>query len=120
LAALGDSGHPFAKVENPRVEIDRDTQMMDVTYTLDPGPVNAFRPTLHILVEEGLLTKAKAIEAIETVAELTRETAESDPSVTSQIAVDPSSKASPRASSFKTPRRRKGSGILTEPIAGIV
>ena len=42
----------------------------------------------HILVEEGLLTTAKAIEAIETVAELTRETAESDPSVTSQIAVD--------------------------------
>jgi ferredoxin-NADP reductase len=30
------------------------------------------------------------------------------------------SKASPRASSFNTPRRRKGSGILTEPIAGIV
>jgi hypothetical protein len=44
--------------------------------------------TLHVLVEAGLLTKAKAIEAIETVAELTRETAESDPSVTSQIAVD--------------------------------
>jgi hypothetical protein len=34
---------------------------------------------LHILVEEGLLTKVKAIEAIETVAELTHEPAESDP-----------------------------------------
>jgi len=66
---------------------------------------------LHILVEEGLLTKAKAIEAIETVAELTRETAESDPSVTSQIAVD---LVEGIAASFilQDPRRRKGSGIL--------
>ena len=31
---------------------------------------------LHVLVEEGVLTKEKAIEAIETVAELTREIAE--------------------------------------------
>ena len=44
LATLGDSGHPFAKVENRRVEIDRDTQTMDVTYTLDPGPVMRFGP----------------------------------------------------------------------------
>jgi translocation and assembly module TamA len=44
LAALGDSGHPFAKVENRRVEIDRDTQTMEVTYTLDPGPVMRFGP----------------------------------------------------------------------------
>jgi hypothetical protein len=43
--------------------------------------------TLHVLVEEGILTKAKAIEAIETVAELTNEIAESDPSVTNQMAV---------------------------------
>ena len=43
---------------------------------------------LHVLVEEGVLTKAKAIEAIETVAELTNEIAESDPSVTNQMAVD--------------------------------
>src|SRR5438132_758382 len=42
LAALGDTGHPFAKVENRRVEIDRDTQTMEVTYTLDPGPVMRF------------------------------------------------------------------------------
>ena len=44
--------------------------------------------TLHVLVEEGILTKAKAIEAIETVAELTNEIAESDPSVTNQMAVE--------------------------------
>jgi translocation and assembly module TamA len=50
LAALGDSGHPFAKVENRRVEIDRDTQTMDVTYMLDPGPVMRFGP----LAIEGL------------------------------------------------------------------
>src|ERR1700747_1982327 len=34
VAALGDSGHPFAKIEDRRVEIDRDTKTMDVTYTL--------------------------------------------------------------------------------------
>src|SRR6266852_4998483 len=33
LAAFGDSGHPFAKMENRRVEIDRDTQTMDLTCT---------------------------------------------------------------------------------------
>ena len=31
LAVLGDSGHPFAKVENRRVEIDNGTQTMDLT-----------------------------------------------------------------------------------------
>jgi translocation and assembly module TamA len=44
VTAFGDSGHPFAKVENRRVEIDRGTQTMDVTYTLDPGPVMRFGP----------------------------------------------------------------------------
>ena len=44
VTAFGDSGRPFAKVENRRVEIDRDTQTMDVTYTLDPGPVMRFGP----------------------------------------------------------------------------
>jgi len=34
---------------------------------------------LHVLVEEGVLSKAKAIEAIETVAELLREVAEVGP-----------------------------------------
>jgi translocation and assembly module TamA len=50
LAALGDSGHPFAKVENRRAEIDKGTQTMDVTYTLDPGPLKRFGP----LAIEGL------------------------------------------------------------------
>ena len=44
LAALGNSGHPFAKVENRRVEIDKGTQTMDVTYNLDPGRVMRFGP----------------------------------------------------------------------------
>jgi len=44
LTAFGDSGHPFAKVEDRRVEIDRSTQTMAVTYTLDPGPVMRFGP----------------------------------------------------------------------------
>src|SRR5215469_12336905 len=36
LAALGSSGHPFAKVEDRHVEIDKATETMEVTYTLDP------------------------------------------------------------------------------------
>ena len=34
---------------------------------------------LHVLVEEGVLTKTKVIEAIETVLELTRDAAEAAP-----------------------------------------
>src|SRR5215472_12361371 len=44
LTAFGDSGHPFAKVADRRVEIDRDMKTMDVTYTLDPGPTERFGP----------------------------------------------------------------------------
>jgi translocation and assembly module TamA len=44
LGALGSSGHPFAKVEDRRVEIDKATETMDVTYTLDPGPLMRFGP----------------------------------------------------------------------------
>ena len=50
VSALGDSGHPFAKVVDRRVQIDKDTQTMDVTYTLDPGAVMRFGP----LAIEGL------------------------------------------------------------------
>ena len=44
VAAFGDSGHPFAKVADRRVEIDRDAKTMEVTYTLDPGPTERFGP----------------------------------------------------------------------------
>ena len=44
LTALGDSGHPFAKVAERKVEIYKDAQTMEVTYTLDPGPVMRFGP----------------------------------------------------------------------------
>jgi translocation and assembly module TamA len=44
LTALGDTGHPFAKLEDRRVEIDKSAHTMDVTYTLDPGPVKRFGP----------------------------------------------------------------------------
>jgi hypothetical protein len=43
---------------------------------------------LHMLVEEGVLTKAKAIEAIETVLELTREMADGNPGLEPHIAVN--------------------------------
>ena len=42
---------------------------------------------LHVLVEEGILSKTKAIEAIETVAELLRDVAEvGPPDVTNHVA----------------------------------
>jgi translocation and assembly module TamA len=44
LAALGDNGHPFAKVADRRVEIDKTAHTMHVTYTLDPGPAERFGP----------------------------------------------------------------------------
>ena len=51
LAALGNSGHPFAKVEDRRVAIDRAAHTMEVTYTLDPGPVQHFGPLAIIGLE---------------------------------------------------------------------
>src|SRR5215469_11308360 len=44
LGALGDTGHPFAKVADRRVEIDKAAHTMDVTYTLDAGPPERFGP----------------------------------------------------------------------------
>src|SRR5215831_20279206 len=44
LGALGDNGHPFAKVADRRVEIDKAAHTMDVTYTLDAGPPERFGP----------------------------------------------------------------------------
>jgi translocation and assembly module TamA len=44
VSAFGDSGHPFAKVADRRVEIDRDAKTMEVTYALDPGPTERFGP----------------------------------------------------------------------------
>jgi hypothetical protein len=41
---------------------------------------------LHVLVEEGVITKLKALEAINTVAELTQEMAEGNPTDTPHIA----------------------------------
>jgi hypothetical protein len=43
---------------------------------------------LHVLVEEGVLTRAKAIEAIETVVALTREMADGNPGTEPHIAVN--------------------------------
>jgi translocation and assembly module TamA len=42
LGALGDSGHPFAKLEDRRVELDKTAHTMDVTYKIDPGPGERF------------------------------------------------------------------------------
>jgi hypothetical protein len=51
----------------------------------------------HLLIEEGVITKAKAIEAIEGVAELTREIAESGPPTSGTKLRPNSSKQSQRA-----------------------
>jgi len=53
------------------------------------------RESTSCVVEEGVLSKAKAIEAIETVAELTREMADGNP---------PSKPTSPRTSSERSRR----------------
>jgi hypothetical protein len=42
----------------------------------------------HVLVEEGVITKAKAIEAIEGIAELTREMADSGKPALARVATD--------------------------------
>jgi len=42
VTALGESGHPFAKVADRRVELDTAEHTMEVTYTLDPGRVERF------------------------------------------------------------------------------
>src|SRR5215467_10657754 len=44
VLAFGDAGYPFAKVADRRVEIDKVTKTMEVTYTLDPGPLQHFGP----------------------------------------------------------------------------
>jgi hypothetical protein len=41
---------------------------------------------LHVLVEEGVITRLKALEAINTVAELTQEMAEGNPTDAPHIA----------------------------------
>lgn len=43
---------------------------------------------LHVLVEEGVITKLKALDAINTVAELTQELAKGNPTPAPQIAAD--------------------------------
>ena len=42
LTALGDSGHPFAKLDRRRVVIDHRSHTMAVTYKLSPGPAMRF------------------------------------------------------------------------------
>lgn len=43
---------------------------------------------LHVLVEENVITKEKALDAINTVADLTREMARGNPTASPHIAVD--------------------------------
>jgi hypothetical protein len=43
---------------------------------------------IHVLVEVGVIRKTTAMQAIDTVVELTREMTEADPSVINQTAVD--------------------------------
>jgi hypothetical protein len=43
---------------------------------------------LHVLAEESVITREKALDAINTVAELTRELADGDPTTAPQIAAD--------------------------------
>ncbi len=42
LAAFGNNGHPFAKIEKREVVIDNRAHTMAVTYTIAPGPATRF------------------------------------------------------------------------------
>ena len=83
---------------------------------------------LHVLVEEGVLTKTKAIEAIETVVELTREIAEVWPPTSRTRLLLASSKRSRkalrqrinpcRAASSSRARRIPFSSGVEKPVGG--
>lgn len=45
LRILSDRGHPFATVAERRVVVNHDDRGMDVTYTVDPGPLVLFGAT---------------------------------------------------------------------------
>ena len=80
--------HPFEKKYSGRVK-----RLLEMVSAMsDPqGRVALMlcESLFHLLVEEGVITKAKAMEAIEGVAELTREMAEAgNPSVASSIETD--------------------------------
>jgi hypothetical protein len=59
--------------------IDKDRKAMSPSDPQGRVALMLCESVLHVLIEEGVLTKAKAIEAIETVVELTREIAEVGP-----------------------------------------
>jgi translocation and assembly module TamA len=44
VRTLAEHGFPLAKMEKRRVEVDKASKTMDVTYTVDPGPQAAFGP----------------------------------------------------------------------------
>jgi translocation and assembly module TamA len=44
VRVLTEHGFPLAKISSRRVEVDRATKTMDVTYTVDPGPLATFGP----------------------------------------------------------------------------
>jgi translocation and assembly module TamA len=77
LAALGHTGHPFARALGRRVVIDRGTKTMAVTYRLDPGPLMRFGPAAiggltrldRGYVERRLKWRAGAVYDNEKVAE---------------------------------------------------
>ena len=44
VRVLAEHGFPLAKISKRRVEVDKATKTMDVTYTVDPGPLATFGP----------------------------------------------------------------------------
>ena len=44
VRVLTEHGYPLARITKRRVEIDKATRTMDVTFTVDPGPQAAFGP----------------------------------------------------------------------------
>ena len=44
VRVLAEHGFPLAKISKRRVEVDKAAKTMDVTYTVDPGPLATFGP----------------------------------------------------------------------------
>ena len=84
LIVLGADQYP--NIEN--LHVDEEREAMSFADPQGRVALMLCESILHVMVEERVITKEKALEAINTVAELTREIAEGNPTVAPQIAAD--------------------------------
>jgi hypothetical protein len=84
LIVLGADQYP--NIEN--LHVDEEREAMSFADLQGRVALMLCESILHVMVEERVITKEKVLEAIDTVAELTREIAEGNPTVAPQIAAD--------------------------------